>query len=78
MVLEQSQAGRKSKFKVAHYPTGEKGAETIAQRTQDDQIKAIVEATLHTQPEDATHWSSRTLAKRFGVSHMTVARIWDC
>jgi len=48
-----------------------------AQRTEDDQIKAIVQATLHTRPEAATHWSCRTLAKRFGVSHMTVARIWD-
>ena len=48
-----------------------------SQRTEDKQIKAIVEATLHTKPEDATHWSSRTLAQRFGVSHMTVARIWD-
>ncbi|MBU6411471.1 MAG: helix-turn-helix domain-containing protein, partial [Verrucomicrobia bacterium] len=40
----------------------EPSRKTSAQRTQDDQIKAIVEATLHTQPEDATHWSSRTLA----------------
>lgn len=48
-----------------------------AQRTDEQQVKAIVEATLHTQPEDATHWSCRTLAKKFGVSHMTVARIWD-
>ena len=48
-----------------------------SQRTEDKQIKAIVEATLHTTPEDATHWSCRTLAEKFGVSHMTVARIWD-
>lgn len=48
-----------------------------SQRTEDKQIKAIVEATLHTKPDDATHWSSRTLAEKFGVSHMTVARIWD-
>ena len=48
-----------------------------SQRTEADQIKAIVDATLHTKPEDATHWSCRTLAERFGVSHMTVARIWD-
>jgi len=48
-----------------------------SQRTEEDQIKAIVEATLHTKPEDATHWSCRTLAEKFGVSHMTVARIWD-
>lgn len=48
-----------------------------SQRTEADQIKAIVDATLHTKPEDATHWSCRTLARKFGVSHMTVARIWD-
>ena len=48
-----------------------------AQRTGADQIKAIVNATLHTKPEDATQWSCRTLAQSFGVSHMTVARIWD-
>jgi len=48
-----------------------------SQRTQADQIKAIIEATLHTKPEDATHWSCRTLAAKIGVSHMTVARVWD-
>jgi transposase len=48
-----------------------------SRRTHAEQIKAIVEATLHTKPKDATHWSSRTLAEQFGVSHMTVARIWD-
>jgi len=50
---------------------------TSSQRTKEAQIKAIVEATLHTKPDDATHWSCRTLAEQFGVSHMTVARIWD-
>src|SRR5213593_4296319 len=50
---------------------------TSSQRTEEDRVKAIVEATLHTKPDDATHWSCRTLAQRFGVSHMTVARIWD-
>ncbi len=40
-------------------------------------VKAIVEATLHTTPEDATHWSTRTMAKDQGVSHATVQRIWD-
>ena len=58
---------------LEHEPSGKPSS----QRTQDDQIKAIVEATLHTKPKDATPWSSRTLAARFGGSHMTVARIWD-
>jgi transposase len=48
-----------------------------SRRSKAEQIKAIVEATLHTKPKDATHWSSRTLAEQFGISHMTIARIWD-
>jgi transposase len=48
-----------------------------SQRTTEEQMKAIIEATLHTTPADATHWSCRTLAQKFGVSHMTIARIWD-
>lgn len=48
-----------------------------SQRTEEVQIKVIVDATLQTKPDVATHWSCRTLAERFGVSHMTVARIWD-
>jgi len=39
-------------------------------------VMAIVNATLHTTPPDATHWSTRTMAKTQGVSHATVQRIW--
>lgn len=39
--------------------------------------KQIVEATLHTKPKAATHWSCRTMAKAQGVSAATVHRIWD-
>lgn len=38
--------------------------------------KEIVDTTLHTKPNGATHWSTRTLAKEQGVSKMTVQRIW--
>src|ERR1035437_9700414 len=48
-----------------------------SRRTKDKVIKAIVEATLHTTPPDATHWSTRTMAAKFGVSNATVCRIWD-
>ena len=47
------------------------------QRLHAAKIKEIVERTLHTTPADATHWSTRTLAKELGVSHSTVARVWD-
>jgi transposase len=39
-------------------------------------VKTIVEKTLHSVPENQTHWSTRTMAKEVGVSHDTVHRIW--
>ena len=42
-----------------------------------EKIKEIVEATLHTTPPDATHWSTRTMAQIMGVSNATISRIWD-
>ena len=44
----------------------------IAGRT----LEQIVEDTLHTAPPDATHWSTRSMAKRHGVSHELVKRVW--
>jgi transposase len=41
-----------------------------------DQEANIVEATLRTQPPDATHWSVRTMAAAQQVSPATVYRIW--
>ena len=40
-------------------------------------VKRIVDRTLQSRPPDATHWSTRTLAKEIGVSHVTVARVWE-
>ncbi len=42
----------------------------------DRKVRAIVEATLHTTPPAATHWSTRTMAKAQRVSAATVRRIW--
>lgn len=39
-------------------------------------VKRIVDTTLHEKPPGQTHWSTRTLAERLGVSHMTVQRVW--
>jgi len=46
-------------------------------RISSRKIKAIVEATLHTKPAHATHWSTRTMAEAQGVSEATVRRIWN-
>ena len=45
--------------------------------TSPELVKAIIEATLHTTPKGATHWSVRTMAKEMGVGKSTVQRIWD-
>ena len=43
----------------------------------DDVIEAIVVETLETAPPDATHWSTRGLAAKHGISHTTVREIWQ-
>ena len=45
-------------------------------QVSDAKVEAIVKATLHTRPKDATHWSVRSMAKAQGVSPATVQRIW--
>lgn len=39
-------------------------------------VRAVVEATLHTTPPNATHWSTRSLARAQGLSPATIQRIW--
>jgi transposase len=39
-------------------------------------IKAVVNATLHETPSNATHWSTRSMADAHGLSEATVRRIW--
>jgi transposase len=39
-------------------------------------VQRVVEATLHTTPPAATHWTVRTMARAQGLSRMTVHRIW--
>jgi transposase len=46
-------------------------------RLSRSKVDEIVQATLHTKPPGATHWSVRTMAKAQGVSHSTVTRIWQ-
>jgi transposase len=42
----------------------------------DDRIEAVIVKTLESLPVDATHWSSRGMAKQSGLSVTTVQRIW--
>jgi len=42
----------------------------------DAKVRAVVKATLQTTPPNATHWSTRSMAKAQGLSRMAVQRIW--
>ena len=41
----------------------------------DQEVKKVVERTLHHKPANATHWSTRTMARAAGISEASVRRI---
>ena len=45
-------------------------------RISPQKVRAVVEATRHSRPPDATHWSTRTMARAQGLSEASVRRIW--
>jgi len=48
-----------------------------APRTIDDaRVDAVVAKTLETVPKNATHWSTRGMAREMGLSQTAVSRIW--
>ena len=42
----------------------------------DADVEAVVVRTLEETPSDATHWSTRDLAAKSGMSASSVGRIW--
>jgi transposase len=42
----------------------------------DEKVERVIRLTLETKPRDATHWSTRAMAKRCGMSQSAVSRIW--
>jgi transposase len=45
-------------------------------RVSDQQVEEIIRQTLEATPTEATHWSTREMARRCGFSRQTVSRIW--
>jgi transposase len=45
-------------------------------KISDTAVERVLTLTLETQPREATHWSTRSLAKRCGLSQSAVSRIW--
>ena len=42
----------------------------------DDDVERMIVRTLESQPADATHWSTRSMATASGLSQSTVSRVW--
>jgi transposase len=43
----------------------------------DAQVEEVIVKTLETTPKDATHWSTRSMAKEVGLTQSAVLRIWQ-
>jgi transposase len=42
----------------------------------DAAVERVVTLTLETTPREATHWSTRAMARQCGLSQSTISRIW--
>ena len=42
----------------------------------DDKVEALIVKTLEEKPVDATHWSTRSMAKATGMSPTSIGLIW--
>src|SRR5262245_55081838 len=45
-------------------------------RISDEAVEAVIVKTLETTPTGHTHWSTRKMAEKAGMSHTMVGRIW--
>ena len=46
-------------------------------RISDEKVAEVIRLTLETKPENATHWSTRKMAAKVGISNERVAVIWQ-
>jgi transposase len=42
----------------------------------DAKIEEVIPRTLESKPDNATHWSTRSMAQRVGLSQSAIVRIW--
>jgi transposase len=47
-----------------------------SRKLSDKDVERVLAFTLESTPGDATHWSTRSLAKRTGLSRASIHRIW--
>jgi transposase len=47
-----------------------------SRKLADKDVERVLALTLESTPADATHWSTRSLAKKTGLSRASIHRIW--
>lgn len=48
----------------------------VHRKLSDEKVEEVIRATLESVPAGCTHWSTRKMAKRAGVSRSSVSRLW--
>ena len=48
-----------------------------SRKLSDTDVERVLALTLESTPADATHWSTRSLAKKAGLSRASIHRIWQ-
>jgi transposase len=48
----------------------------IPRKIADEDVERVVTLTLESTPRNATHWSTRSMAKKTGMSQSAISRIW--
>jgi transposase len=76
--IDQSTVGKWRRRFVEHRINGlrDEPRPGTPRTIEDERIEAVIVRTLESTPPDATHWSSRGMARASGLSTSTVQRIW--
>jgi transposase len=48
----------------------------VPRKIDDAKVESVIVQTLESAPADATHWSTRSMARHSGISTSSVGRIW--
>lgn len=76
-VSEQTVSKWRNRFAVSRLDGLLDAPRPGAPRTIDDsRVDAVIAKTLESVPKNATHWSTRSMARETGMSQSAVSRIW--
>ena len=48
----------------------------VHRKLADERVEEIIRLTLESRPKGSTHWSTRKLSRKAGVSQSSVSRVW--